>query len=77
MSCQPGYTQKIEVNRLIGTYRKLGSDLGPFAAENHVFGPNITQRQPKRDNNLANRLLFRDQLKPGLVQTPRKPIEST
>jgi hypothetical protein len=40
---------------------ELGSNLGPLAAENHVFGPNITQYRPKRINNLAHPLLFRDQ----------------
>jgi hypothetical protein len=49
------------MNRIFTTYRKLGSNLGPFAAENHTIGPNKTQSQPKRDNNLDNRLLVRDQ----------------
>jgi len=40
---------------------KLGSNLGPLTAENHIFGPRITHHRPKRINNLAHPLLFRDQ----------------
>ncbi len=41
--------------------RKLGSNLGPISAEYHAFGSNKTHHRPKRINNLANRLLLRDQ----------------
>ena len=40
---------------------KLGSNLGPFAAENQRTRDKSTQNQPKRNNKLANRLLVRDQ----------------
>ena len=41
--------------------KKLGSDLGPIAAENRVIGAKTTQNQLKRDNNLAFLPLLRDQ----------------
>ena len=41
--------------------QKLGSNLGPFAAENRRTRGKTTQSQPKRDNKLANRFLVRDQ----------------
>jgi len=40
---------------------KLGSNLGPIAAENHAFRPNETHYRPKRINKLAHRWLIRDQ----------------
>src|ERR1035437_8584918 len=42
--------------------QKLGSNLGPIAAENHAFRSNETHYQPKRINKLANHLLIRDQI---------------
>ena len=52
-----------------GTPRfELGSDLGPFTAENRTRTDKATQSQPKRVNKLANRFLVRDQLLHVLFQ---------
>ena len=34
-------------------HEKLGSDLGPFVAENQRTTSKTTQSRPKRDNNIA------------------------
>src|ERR1035441_1537163 len=39
----------------------LGSNLGPFTAENRRTKYKTTQYQPKRDNKLTNQFLVRDQ----------------
>ena len=41
--------------------QELGSNLGPFAAENRRTRGKTTQSQPKRDNKLANPFLVRNQ----------------
>src|SRR6266850_8431517 len=51
--------------------KKLGSDLGPIAAESRVIGPKATQKQLKRDNNLAFLPLLRDQGSEVQILSPR------